>query len=202
MPNTGIIVIIAGLAATLAWTLKPNQAAPTPSLSLAQIQNIGELASLKVNFAEVIEFNQKITQDIPWTQWELRFGATKILFVARGDCLIGTSLQNAKYEIGPKADGSAKLTIPAPRVISARLNHDPKAGGSTFYTVDSTGISRLIPGNDNQMKAVGRALANGQSSLEASCRKPEYLLQARKSAEAVLLPILSASGLKVTVLWQ
>lgn len=163
---------------------------------------MGTLVSLKVNYANVIEFNKRATQDIPWTQWELRFGETRVLLVARGECLIGTDLKLAKYEQSTSGTKTATLVAPNPKVISARLNHDPKSGGSYFYAASSTGLVALVPGSEEQTKATNSALQKGQSEIEASCAKPELLEAARKSAEAVLLPTISATGWKVAIVWR
>ena len=163
---------------------------------------MGTLVSLKVNYANVIEFNERVTQDIPWTQWELRFGGTSVLLVAKGECLMGTDLKLAKYEQSATAVKTATLVVPHPKVISARLNHDPKSGGSYFYAISRNGIVALVPGTEGQTKAMNSALQKGQSEIEASCARPELIEAARKSAEAVLLPTVSATGWKVAVIWR
>ena len=202
MNSTLVVVLVASLSAVAAWMLKPEkEQAPTPH-PLVSVQEMGTLVSLKVNYANVIEFNKRATQDIPWTQWELRFGETRLLLVARGECLIGTDLKLAKYEQSTTGTKTATLVVPNPKVISARLNHDPKSGGSFFYAASSTGLVALVPGSEEQTKATNSALQKGQSEIEASCAKPELLEAARKSAEAVLLPTVSATGWKVAIVWR
>jgi hypothetical protein len=202
MQNTLITLLLAALAAVTAWKLKPEKEQVPAAPPVVSVQEMGTLATLKVNYANVIEFNDRITQDIPWTQWELRLGGTRVLLIARGECLIGPDLQAAKYEQLSPADKTATLILPSPKVITARLNHDPKTGGSSFYTVDNNGIAALIPGTDNQTKAMNRALQMGQSDLEAACSRPEQAISARKSAEAVLQPVVSATGWKITIVWR
>ncbi len=202
MKSTFVIVLVAGLSAIAAWQLKPEKAQVPMPPPLVSVQEMGTLVSLKVNYANVIEFNERVTQDIPWTQWELRFGGTRVLFVAKGECLIGTDLQRAKYEKSVSADKTATLVVPHPRAISARLNHDAKNGGSFFYAVSSSGIVALVPGSQEQTKAINSALQKGQHAIEASCAQPALLDAARKSAEAVLLPTLSATGWRINVVWR
>lgn len=198
-----LVAVAAGLSAIAAWTLKSDkQLPPPPPPPLVSVQEMGVLVSLKVNYANVLEFNNRITQDIPWTQWELRFGGTRVLLIARGECLIGTDLRLAKYEQSAASTKTATLVVPNPRVISARLNHDPKAGGSSFYEASTNGVVALVPGTEAQTKAVNMALQKGQSDIEANCAKPELIEAARKSAEAVLLPTVSATGWKVAIAWR
>ena len=202
MNSTFVVVLVAGLSAVAAWKLKPEKEQAPPPPPLVSVQEMGTLVSLKVNYANVIEFNKRATQDIPWTQWELRFGETRVLLVARGECLIGTDLKLAKYEQSTTGTKTATLVAPNPKVISARLNHDPKSGGSYFYAASSTGLVALMPGSDEQTKLTNSALQKAQSDIEASCAKPELLETARKSAEAVLLPTISATGWKVAIVWR
>ena len=196
------ILIAASLSAAAVWQLKPEKEQLPPPPALVSVQEMGTLVSLKINYANVIEFNERVTQDSPWSQWELRFGSTRVLLVARGDCLIGTDLKQAKYEKSAIAVKTVTLVVPQPSVISARLNHDAKTGGSYFYAVTNTGLVALTPGTDRQVKAMNKALQKAQSELERSCAKPDLIASARKSAEAVLLPAVSATGCKVSVVWR
>jgi hypothetical protein len=202
MNNIFSFVLVAVLAAVAAWTMKPEKERPPPPPPLVSVEEMGVLVSLKVNYANVLEFNTRVTQDIPWTQWELRFGGSRVLLIARGDCLIGTDLKLAKYEQSAAATKTATLVVPHPKVISARLNHDPKTGGSSFYEASTSGLIALVPGTKDQTKAIDLALQKGQSDIEATCAKPELIEAARKSAEAVLLPTVSATGWKVAIAWR
>jgi hypothetical protein len=202
MQSVTITVLVAALAGLAAWHLKPEKMPPPPEPPVVSVQEMGSLTTLRVNYSDVIEFAEKLTQDIPWTQWELRFGGTTVLLIARGDCNLGTDLRSAKYEQVSAADKTATLSLPAPTLISARLNHDPKTGGSRFYTVTSNGIAALIPGSEGQTKAMNKALEKGQKDIEVACARPEYFAAARKSAEAVLLPVVSATGWKVKFVWR
>ncbi len=202
MTRTFTVLLVASLSALAAWQLKPDKEALPPAPALISVQEMGALVSLKVNYANVIEFNERVTRDIPWTQWELRLGGTRVLLVARGECLIGTDLKLARYEQTSAAAKMATLVLPQPTVMSARLNHDAKNGGSYFYAVSSTGIDALVPGSDGQTKAINSALEKGQRDVQASCAKPELIEAARKSAQAVLQPTLAATGWKVALVWR
>lgn len=202
MKHTFVVVLVACLSAVAAWKLKPEKEPVPAPPPLVSVQEMGTLVSLKVNYSNIIEFNERVTQDIPWTQWELRFGGTRVLLVARGECLIGTDLKQAKYEQSAVGAKTATLVVPHPKVISARLNHDPKNGGSYFYAMSTTGIVALVPGTEGQMKAMNSALQKGQSEIQSNCAKPELIEAARKSAEAVLLPTVSATGWKIAVVWR
>jgi len=166
------------------------------------LEQMGHLATVKVNYANVIEFTEKITEDIPWTQWEFRFGGTKVLLVARGDCLVGTDFRLAKYLEVNQELRSAILVLPEPKAISARVSHDLRErGGSYFYAVTGTGIEPIIPGSANRTRAIDAALGAAQQDISRVCISPDVLAMARKNAEATLFPAFSAIGWKVNIRW-
>lgn len=202
MNNPFALLLVAALSAIAAWTLKPEKEQPPAPAPLVSVQEMGALVSLKVNYANVIEFNQRVTQDIPWTQWELRFGGSRVLLIARGECLVGVDLKQARYEQLAAATQTATLALPQPKVVSARLNHDPQTGGSSFYEASTNGLVALVPGTEQQTQAMNLALQKGQRDIETSCARPEFIEAARKSAEAVLLPTVSATGWKIAVAWR
>jgi hypothetical protein len=202
MQSTLVTVLLASLAAVAAWQLKPERKQEPQAPPVVSVQEMGTLTTLRVSYANVIEFSERVTQDIPWTQWELRFGGTRVLLIARGECFLGTDLQLARYEQVQPTEKTASLSLPNPKVLSARLNHDAKAGGSYFYAVTNDGVAALLPGTENQTKAMNRALQKGQSEIEAACAKPDLLTAAKRSAEAVLQPTVSATGWKIKTVWR
>lgn len=186
------------------WLMQPKTEARIPPAQppLVSLEQMGNLATVRVNYANVLEFTEKLTQDIPWTQWELRFGSAKVLLVARGDCLVGTDLKRATYLNVDEAKRSAVLQLPMPSLLSARVSHEPRdKGGSYFYSMSSTGIEQLIPGTDRQRKAIDAALAKAQEDISRSCGSQDVLATAKKNAESVLLPLLAASKWQVTLRW-
>jgi len=115
---------------------------------------------------------------------------------------VGVDLKQARYEQLATATQTATLVVPQPSVVSARLNHDPKSGGSSFYEASTNGVVALLPGTEQQTKAMNLALQKAQRDIEASCARPEFIEAARKSAQAVLLPTVSATGWKIALAWR
>lgn len=192
-----------GAAGTWFFGKSASPPPPPPPPALISLEELGHLATVKVNYANVIEFTEKITQDIPWTDWELRFGGTEVLLVARGDCLVGTDFRLARYSEISQDTRSAVLLLPEPKAISARINHDPKEkGGSYFYAVTGTGIEPLIPGSANRTKAIDAALGAAQQDISRVCSSADVLATARRNAETTLLPAFSALGWKVSIRWS
>lgn len=164
---------------------------------------MGHLVSVKVRYANVIEFTQQITQGIPWTQWELKLGGTQVLLVARGDCLVGADMRQARYEAVDAAARTAVLRLPVPATLSARVDHGPRdQGGSYFYAVQGTGIEPLIPGSAHRTQAIDTALQRAQQDVERTCQASSTVATAKENAEAVLKPLFAATGWTVQVRWQ
>lgn len=195
-----LIVVIA--AVLLTWKLKPHDPSPTPAApALVSVQGMGHLATLRMNYSNVIEFNQRSTQDIPWTDWELRFGGTKVLLIARGDCVVGTDLRGARYEKEDATARTATLVLPTPTTITARINHE-MPNGSYFYAMSSTGLEPMLPNSNSRQKAVDSALAKAQQDIARACAAPDIVAAAKSNAEAVLKPTLAVTGWKVALAWR
>lgn len=198
------VIIAVALGATAMWAFGPKKIEdrPPPQAPLMSLEQMGHLVSVKVNYANVIEVVEKRTQDIPGTPWELRLGGTKVLLVARGDCLVGTDLRLAKYQEVDQGKRSADLVLPSPQTISARVNHSSREnGGSYFYAITNSGIEPIVPGTNNQTKAADNALRQAEQDIAKVCSGAEVIATAKKNTESILLPTFSASGWKVNVRW-
>ncbi len=208
-PRSPLPAAIAGTALGMAlgglglWAVLRQPATPPSPPALLALEDMGHLVSVKVRYANVIEFTQQITQGIPWTQWELKLGGTQVLLVARGDCLVGADMRQARYEAVDAAARTVVLLLPAPATLSARVNHGPRdQGGSYFYAVQGTGIEPLIPGSANRTQAIDTALQRAQQDVERTCQASSTMATAKENAEAVLKPLFAATGWAVQVRWQ
>jgi len=191
-----------GVAGTWLFASK-SKTPPPPVAPMIALEKMGHLASVKVNYADVIEFTEKRTQDIPWTQWELRLGGTKVLLVARGDCTVGTDLRAARYEGVNPDDRTVLVSLPAPRAIVARVNHEPRdKGGSYFYAITNEGLEPIIPDSSNRINAVNNALSLAQREVERACNHADVVATAKKNAEDVLVPTFQAVGWKARFSWK
>lgn len=198
----GMTLGATGLWITLHKSATPPPPPPPPPPALLALEGMGHLVSVKVRYANVIEFTQKLTQGIPWTQWELRLGGTQVLLVAKGDCLVGSDMRQARYEAVDPATRTAVLWLPAPATVSARVQHGPRdQGGSYFYAVQGTGIEPLIPGSANRTQAIDTALQLAQQDMERACQATSTLATARENAEAVLKPLFAATDWTVQIRW-
>lgn len=205
-PLKSILVLLGAVTVGVLgmWFFGPKPESKLPAQTpLIAIEKMGHLVSVKVNYADVIEFTQQRTQEIPWTQWELDLGGTKVLLIARGDCTIATNLGAAKYQNINNENRTFTLLLPEPKPLQIRVNHESREkGGSYFYAITSEGLEPLIPDSSNRSLAISNSLAFAQKQIERSCNRPQIIAMARKNAEEVLSATFQATGWKPTYVWK
>ena len=194
-----VVAVAAGALAALLLGPRSRPAAP-PVLAL---EKLAHLVSVKVNVADVVEFTESRTLDIPWSSWQLKYAGTRVLLIVKGDCLVGTNLAAGKYRRIDTAARTVTLVLPAPQVLQARVNHAPaEHGGSRLYSVSNEGIEALIPGNANRLKAIDAAMQIAQRKVEEAGRSPDVMRAATQNAEAVLRAAFGALGWSTRIEWE
>lgn len=202
MLKTIASAVIAVLLVTTFWTVHEVKEQETQAPAILKVQEMGNLVSLNVSYSNIIDIKDRITQDIPLTNWELVFGATRVLLLAKGNCLIGTDLKQARYEHSDAEKKTVDLILPEPKVLLARLDHSAGKTGSYFYAVDHSGISKIIADSHRQTEVMNKALGVAQKDIERQCAGTNYIQSARKSAEAMLAPLIAhASDWQINILW-
>lgn len=197
-----LLVAITAAAITLAFVKRPADA-PAPAPPLVSLERMGHLVSLRVHYADVIEFTQPNAVDIPWSQWQVRLGSTRVLLVARGDCTLATDLRQARYENVDQAARTLDIVLPPPAPLQARISHDTRArGGSYFYAVTDQGLQAFIPSAATRTAAMNNALATAQKAVQAACGQPAMLDAAQENAAGVLRATLQATGWTPSLSWR
>ena len=197
----GSIVLACALGVAGTMLFRPKAEAPPPPLIV--LEKMGHLVSVKVEVADVVEFTQTRTFDIPWTLWQVPVGGTKVLLIVKGDCLVATDLRQGTYEEVDAAKRSVRLVLPTPSVLQARVNHAaPEQGGTRLYAVTNQGIEALIPGQENRLKAIEAAMTMAQKKVEEAGKSAAVLRTAQESAEFVLKGTYAAIGWTVDVRWK
>jgi len=198
------ILLVAVLAAAITFALikrPPEQAPPAPPL--VALEKMGHLVSLKMNYADVIEFTQPNAVDIPYSQWEVRLGSTRVLLVARGDCTVATDLRQARYEDIDERARTLTVVLPPPAPLQARISHDTRAnGGSYFYAVTDQGLQAFIPSAQTRTSAMNKVLETAQKAVQTACSQPTVLNTAKENAAAVMEATLGATGWTPTIVWK
>ncbi len=203
--NTRLMALLAGLAVLMVGKFIYDQkrdGASATNAPLIALEAMGQLVSLKVNYADVIEFTEKHLQGIPWTNWELPLGGTTVLLVARGDCSVASNLKEARYETVQEQERKVVIRLPNPAPLVVRINHEAKeSGGSYFFAINGYGLEPLLPNAGHRTLAINNALAYAQKEVERACHHPDVLAQSRSNAEAVLGSMFQAIGWQAAFHW-
>jgi hypothetical protein len=196
------VAAAAVLGAAATW-VATSRRPPPPAPPMLSLERMGHLVSVKVNYANVIEFLQPRTVGIPWTAWNVSLGGTKVLLVAKGDCMVAADLQNVSYEQVREADRTLTVVLPAPAVLQASISHQSRSqGGSYFYAVTQSGLQPVLPGLQNVTAAMNGALRRAQDEVGQACRQPAVMAAARTSAEGVLGRMFATTGWKPRFVWK
>ena len=197
------LAVIAISLAAIAWqSFNRPESAPPPPPQLST-EKLGELVTLRLHYANILEFFEKRAQGIPLTPYELHLGGTRILMVVRGDCEISTNLQVARYEQVQSEAKTLRVVLPAPRMLQPRVSHAAReAGGSYFYTVSSEGLEILLPNSANHIAAMNSGWTAAEKDIGRYCGASQWVAEAKKNAEQVLAPMFHASGWSATFVWQ
>lgn len=197
------ILLVAMVAAGITFALIKKPPEPAPPPPLVSLEKMGHLVSLKMNYSDVIEFTQPNAVDIPYSQWEVRLGSTRVLLVARGDCTLATDLRQARYEDVDNAARTLTVVLPPPAPLQARISHAARAdGGSYFYAITDQGLQAFIPSAQTRTSAMNKVLETAQNAVQAACSQPTVLNSAKENAAAVMQATLGATGWTPNIVWE
>jgi Protein of unknown function (DUF4230) len=189
------------VGAGLTWLLLPRPEVLPPRL--VNLENMGHLVSVKVNYANVIEFTLPRAVGIPMTDWEVRYAGTTVLLVARGDCSVATDLRLAKYEAVDPKNRRLTVLLRTPATLDARVSHSPpNQGGSQLFAIMNNGIEALIPDQENRIEAIDGAFARAETQVAAACTKSFVIDSARRNTENVLRGVYEATGWDAAINWK
>jgi hypothetical protein len=198
-----LLVAITAAAIMFALIKRPAEQEAPPPPPLVSLEKMGHLVSLKMNYSDVIEFTQPNAVDIPWSQWEVRLGSTRVLLVARGDCIIATDLRQARYEDIDERARTLSVVLPTPSPLQARISHESRAkGGSYFYAVTEQALQAFIPSAQTRTGAMTAVLEKAQQAVLAACKQTTVLNTAKENAATVMQATLSATGWTPTIIWE
>lgn len=199
----GLVLIAGGVGAGALGTRLLRSTSDDNQPPSEAIVKMGQLVSLKLNYAEIHEFTEKRALGIPWSQWEIRMGGTTVVLVARGDCSVATNLNDAKFGNVDATRHTLVISLPSPRPFQPRVNHESRdKGGSYFYAITNRGVEAVIPSSTNRTQAIDHALTWAQEDIKRACGQRQVIDAARENAETVLRATLQPTGWKPTFVWR
>jgi hypothetical protein len=200
--NTVLWVVAAlCVGAGVAWHFKRAPEAQPPPL--VSIEKMGHLVSVKVNYADIVDFTLPRELAIPGTNKKVHYGGTTVLLIAKGDCSVATDLRLAKYDAVDTTNRRLTVVLPLPTTLDARVNHSaPEQGGSHLYAIKNNGLEALIPDQTNHNEAIDKAFATAETRVASACMSATAIDAAKQNAENVLRGMFKATGWDVVINWR
>ena len=190
---TAIIVIVIGFFALRQFLQKPS----LPPIT--SYEKMGHLVALKVNVADVVQYNNPNVVQLPWGI-KINVGKTRVLLVVKGDCLVATDLKAVTYKDINNTNRTVTIILPPPVGIQPRLNLEPN--GTYIYAVDQNLISTIVLGNAAKTNAVNQAMALAQQKVADACKNPENIVAAKENTERILKGFFIPLEWDVTIKWK
>ena len=154
--------------------------------TIEQIQQLSSLVTLRVDIADVQE-----------TTIKGHTGGSKAALIIKGDVLLSVDLRAAKLQDLNAETRTALLTLPQPRVLSPRLDHEK----TRLLAVWDYGLWKIVPSDAGQASILNRAYADAQKVVKAAGDSDELRARAREHAEVILGSYFKAVGWQITIRW-
>jgi hypothetical protein len=181
------LVALAAIVQGLAQLARPAAAAPVALVTstgptLEKLEALQDLAVQKVTVADILTYTE---------------GPVSASWLIKGDGLISVPLRSAKIEnVDPQAR-TAKIRLPSPTVLSARVDHERTA----FWDTKQGLWNRMNPWGKSVQDVHTHAMRAAQRLVEHAVDSPENLQQARVAAAAVITRLYGELGWSVTIEW-
>lgn len=150
--------------------------------TVEEIESLTELVTNRIYVSDILKGTNKDYEGI----WAIN-----------GDALITIDLSKATIIDKNEEAKTATITLPLPRVVSARVDHErTKSGGIKGL--------RFAPlrNTDNRAKIVDDAMQEAQAVIEKAASRPEIIENAKKQAELNIEVLYLKVGWNVSVKWQ
>ena len=129
----------------------------------------------------------------------LYLGGMRVALIVKGDFLLGVDLSAARFGGMDQATHTVTLRLPAPRVTSARVDHER----TRVVAVSETGIWTIVPGDAGlRARIIDQAFREAQRTVAGVAADPKWIDQSRQQAQRVLATFFRATGWGVTVKWE
>jgi len=198
---TALVALVVG--GSIAWWGKSSPKSPVEPPSLNTIENMGHLVTVRVHSSDIIDFTLPRAVDVPMTDYEIRYGGTTILLIAKRDCSLASDLRLAKYESTDTERRHVTLVLPSPKAPSPRVNHgSPENGGSRLYRIENNALEALIPDQSNRTQAIDKAYAKAEARVTAASASADLIQLAKKNTEVLLEGVYEGAGWSVTSKWR
>jgi hypothetical protein len=186
MRITHALVMLAagGLLGALLSAARPREQPASPSVTLGQLQQVAELALLRVPVTEL--HVQAIDGYL---------GGVRCVLIIHGQVVIGCDVTQARMEIDDH--GAYRVILPPPRVLDGRVDLDR----TRIYQIDREGLWCLLPGAAGEHRLLERALAQAQTHVASAVQLDQHDPLARHRIEQLLMHLAHRLHVVIHVAW-
>ncbi len=188
----GAVVLCAVCVAVyLIFLLLPRKSAePRPAIfvsapTIERIEALGELCVLRIRLSDMLEAESP---------------DYRAAWLIMGDALISVDLCQVSLDSDVQAK-TLRMQMPPLQVIQPRVDHERTRWWDTqsvrwhngWFTSDKTGKSARL---------TQAAMIEAQRMIESVSQRPEFMEEARKSAEAIVSAMYAGTGYSVSFQWN
>ncbi|MGJ8657145.1 MAG: DUF4230 domain-containing protein [Akkermansiaceae bacterium] len=181
------LTLIAVLAVCGLWVKKnfideQNSTVVSMAPTVEEIETLSELVTNRVYVSDILKGSNKDYEG---------------LWAINGDALITIDLSQATISDKDEEAKTASITLPMPKVVSARVDHERTLHGGI------KGVRfALLRNPKNRAKIVDDAMQEAQAVVEKAANRPEIIENAQKQAKLNIQMLYLKVGWNVSVKWQ
>ena len=150
--------------------------------TVEEIESLSELVTNRIYVADILKGSNKDYEG---------------LWAINGDALITIDLSQATISDKNEETKTATITLPLPKVVSARVDHERTLHGGI------KGVRfALLRNPKNRAKIVDDAMKEAQAVIEKAANRPEIIDNAKQQAKLNLQMLYLKVGWNVSVKWQ
>lgn len=139
-----------------------------------------------------------VVTDVVMTSITGMTGELRAAVIVRGDALITVDLSKARIEVFNHDAREAKIILPPPQVISARVDHEQ----TRIFSIQATGLWAIVSSDDGQAVLIDQAMQLAQQSITKAASESPMIEQARSRAETLICSFFANSlQWNATVQW-
>ena len=151
--------------------------------TVERLETLQELTVQKVHVSDVLVYRNG------WTA----------AWMVKGDGLIAIPLKEARIVDVNKDHQTARIVLPQPRVLTARVDHE-----KTLYYDHKQGLLNSVNfvNGESYPDVTAQAMKQMQRLVENAVSAPEHIDQARTNASIAIKALYKSLGWHVTVDWE
>jgi hypothetical protein len=150
--------------------------------TVEEIESLSELVTNRVYVSDILKGSNKDYEG---------------LWAINGDALITIDLSKATIADKDEETKTATITLPMPKVVSARVDHERTLHGGI------KGVRfALLRNTKNRAKMVDEAMKEAQAVVEKAANRPEIIENAKKQAKLNIQMLYLKVGWIVDIKWR